>query len=952
MNYQIFLSDGQPTVNGAAGVLARHNTKPIFNFISDDTVGLTQRLIGVAGSHATDCEANRFVSESHFREGEVIHPTADSNARCSTDLVRFLNEEDLDTATVGQQSVTTYTVGFNLCENNEVLSVGDANLSDGRAGQPVCCIPANHDPVLGCASPERNSAVDYMADLASAGGGQFLLANNAMELADRLSDIIGDILTINATFAAPSIPVNSFNRLSSRDDIYFGLFQPRGEVRWDGNLKKYNLCIEADIDNNGTIDCVIGDVLDANNDPAVVTDVNSTDLGEFSLTATSEWANAGDPPDGQMIRSGGAGGEITDYTQRFIYTEEIDGGSVTKGASLNVDGELRISYSAPALEPKNSVRRIACSDPATTNTGCDDLLTWIAGQDILDDDQDSDVTDTRWWFNDVLHSSPAVITYGLDANDDFIDKVLVGGNAGGLHMIDGQSGEEDWVFMPRAVLGIQEDIFENRGTHAYGIDASPVVHIQDVNNDGEIDSADNDRVRVYFGQRRGGRNMYALDITNATSSNNLLSIPSILWRISATDNLTSSTDIRAVGNYNNLGQTWSEPVLATLRATSGNNVISGGKTVLIFGGGYDSRLDGIDTVNPEDRIFGTVASAGVANIGSGIYVVDPDDGRLIFSVSSASANIIVPDMLYAISSELTVFDSDGDGFEDRIYVGDTAGNVWRVDIGSDIDIANGATSPQGGTVVGRLAQLSDLSGSGVANERRIFYPPSISQVRDTEFSTAPGGEYDYVVVGTGNRANPLNLNTSDRLYALRDVRIAPMQDADSDGIADNYPRDIDGTTSLSRPIQGDVSDLLDASTVLIDSNNASLLQTELGWYIDFDSLGSDGEKVLSATRVFSGTIFVTTFLPTDSVLGTCSGAAGAGRIYNFNLLTANAAIDWDGDGDLTHADRAQQLFSPGIPPEAVPVYTREGITILAGRQNIEQISDNPPVPTYWYQEEQ
>ena len=44
-------------------------------------------------------------------------------------------------------------------------------------------------------------------------------------------------------------------------------------------------------------------------------------------------------------------------------------------------------------------------------------------------------------------------------------------------------------------------------------------------------------------------------------------------------------------------------------------------------------------------------------------------------------------MKYSIPSDVAALDRDRDGYVDRIYVGDTGGNIWRVDVG-DASLAN------------------------------------------------------------------------------------------------------------------------------------------------------------------------------------------------------------------------------------------------------------------------
>jgi hypothetical protein len=85
----------------------------------------------------------------------------------------------------------------------------------------------------------------------------------------------------------------------------------------------------------------------------------------------------------------------------------------------------------------------------------------------------------------------------------------------------------------------------------------------------------------------------------------------------------------------------------------------------------------------------------------------------------------------------------------------------------------------------------------------------------------------------------------------------------------------------------------------------------------------------------------------------CSAAEGSGAAYNFDILSTKAAIDWDGDGSITDADRRAELGT-GIPSEGVPIFTKEGVTVLVGTgggaENLGKVSELPRINTYWYEE--
>ena len=704
--------------------------------------------------------------------------------------------------------------------------------------------------------------------------------------------------------------------------------------------------------------------------------------GRFKTTARSFWTGF---DDGGRIPEGGAGGRITDYTKRTLYTDVNNNGPARPNTALSGAGFKLEAGTLTTADTQRAVWDAVCdtthASGASPDADCKADLEWMLGKDVDDEDKDSSTADTRFVFADPLHSSPVVITYGKRLPTDgspakFIDKLLIGTNSGGLHFINGETGDEQWAFMPNALLKKQRALRQNGATPAggnrpYGLDATPVLRIEDKDNDGTIEPADGDKVHVYMAMRRGGNAIYALDITGTVTNETATSdvVPKFLWRIDGVDNTVVSRGAGVgKGNFSRMGQTFSEPVLATINTSAGR------KTVLIFGGGYDTNLDrdkqaAADGTERPGRRFGL--EAGKPNQGNAIYVVDADTGDLIFwighdsdtgeGISASGANIEIADMFYSIAARVNVFDSDGDGLDDRLYVGDTAGNVWRVDLGADI--TPGGATPEGSTVVGRFANLS--TAGTLANERRIFYRPAVVQVRDTRFSNAERGEYDYVVVVTGNRANPLANGTDDRLYALRDAQTGRM--SGSNGVATAYPLTLPGTVggtgaAAGRPLNN--TDRVAVSPDLTTGLTGTVAEKGAeGWYLELKTAGTGvgpanrtGEKALAPPLVLSGNILFTTYVPVigtaSAPLDPCKVEVGGGRAYNLGILTGRAGLNWSASDpkNTRTADAVFELKTGGIPPQVVPLYTTKGIKYLVGKETPPGISENQAVKTYWYLE--
>jgi len=282
-------------------------------------------------------------------------------------------------------------------------------------------------------------------------------------------------------------------------------------------------------------------------------------------------------------------------------------------------------------------------------------------------------------------------------------------------------------------------------------------------------------------------------------------------------------------------------------------------------------------------------------------------------------------------------DSNGDGLTDRIYVGDTGGQLWRIDLPPNIDSSNKGT----------IALLASLGGTCPSCGRRFFYPPTVVQLKDSKYTSAGNSKYDVVVIGSGHRPNPLGTDVQDRLYVIRDRAINGLVDANNDGVADASP--------LTH------SDLYDATDNLIQDGTTAdkivariVLKGKQGWYIDLEGTG---EKSLSAPTVVQGVGYFTTYTPATSTSSTSCAPPepGEGRIYALDLLTGGAVnASYDGDSNDTGKDDRSKEIGKGVPSKVVPVVIKDKVVLLTGVDGGVH-SENAPSPEsskilYWVKE--
>jgi len=542
-----------------------------------------------------------------------------------------------------------------------------------------------------------------------------------------------------------------------------------------------------------------GDIVDANG--AIATWPNGVIKEEaVPFWATIDWA---DPNKSNYIHNSG----------RNIYT--YLGASTDLTEDTNEFKSSNAALTAPIL-----------GNPAHHTTA--QIIGYIRGADVFDEDKNTNTQENRDVITgDVQHSEPLVVQYNYPDNSS---KTLVyfGSNDGMLHAVldtematDGTKvdyGTEAWAFIPPDQLNKLKEIIEGT-SHQYFVDSSPKAYFKDVNKNGVIDSGEGDRIILMCGERKGGTSYFALDITDPFA-------PVFLWRINQYED-TAALNLPLAARPDvvipELGESWSEPRFGLVKTWDDDDEEhNDGTPVFFIGGGYSSDN-----------------SAGKAVLAINVFT-----GGVVKKFSNITG------MTYSIPSSVTVVDGDSNGFVDKLYVGDLGGQMWRFGKFTDKDdnpLVFPATDENIMNWTDQAAHIMFLSDS--AHGRKFFYPPSV---------TLEWG-YDLVFMGTGDRENPCNTSSSDRIYSVKDTHAA---------------------TTLA---ESDLIDVTDSTSTLPDLN------IHQGWYIRL----AEGEKVLSEGVVFLKTYYVTTFLP---------GQGGA--LYALNYKTGEAVDGYlrvigEGDGLLS-----------------------------------------------------
>jgi type IV pilus assembly protein PilY1 len=775
---------------------------------------------------------------------------------CLDELTQYMYENDLRSNDIvtGTQNVISYTIGFD--------TIADAN--------------------------------SLLTSAAENAGGTFHPAADKDELIQTMQDILDEIAPpeSNNIFMAPSLALNAYNGLSHHNQLYFAQFDPTTTPKWEGNVKSYTLDPDETCQNT---------LKDANGNEALEPgpDAHPCDRYKIKETARSFWSNSADG------------------------TEVTEGGFLDKLPAIPSSRNVYTNLTVPATLANMPLSEDNIDDSDTTNTKFKHSMFGFTDAEATADTDNAELIDLIKWargvdadgnarrsIGDPLHSQPVIVTYDTEDADNANMVMYVGTNEGFLHAIDvsitdgsnATSGDEKFAFIPKELLPNLRTFKENTqaavqmyDNHPYGLDGDITPWIHDENNNGTIDDPD-DFVYLYVGMRRGGKNYYALDVTDPDA-------PELMWQISG-----------GSGDFTELGQTWSKPTLGTINHGGTDT------KVLIFAGGYDENQDGKPTTAVDD------------SEGRALYIVNATTGERIWwaggssSPTTSTTHLQLAEMTNSIPSDVRAIDTDYDDLTDRIYVGDTRGQLFRFDIDDSGSVTGGVIAKLGST--GKHADGTDATAE---DNRRFFYAPDVVLTR------YPGQQsYLSINIGSGYRANPLNAEVTDRFYSIRDYDIF------------SAPVDSDNNITYT-PV--DVTELQNLTTTLTTADSFASL-SDKGWYIDLEG---DGEKVLAPSITFNGRIFFTSYTPPTPSNDACEAIGiGSGSLYVVSLFDAMplrgspATFGLDPDTPLTTAHRSKALAAPGIPPAPVIAFNPKPVPVV-GTQSFPSDLEVAISKTYWKQ---
>ena len=749
---------------------------------------------------------------------------------------------------------------------------------------------------------------------ARVGGGKYFQAKDKNAIVNALREIFTEVQAVNSAFSSASLPINATNRTQNENQVFIGVFKPdrTKDPLWFGNLKRFQI-----IRNGADID--LGDSLGKpaiNNQTGFLSDCAvsfwTTDSGTYwnvtptddpdaksicSTNATSDWS---DSPDGPFVEKGAAAQVLRKGNDPGA-TPDADGNYALNRNMKTLSGGTLVDFTDAVFDD---------GDPATDAATQAAIVEFIRGADVDGKDLDDDGNEKEprsTIHGDVVHSRPQPVNYG--GTTGVI--IYYGANDGVYRAVQAATGQELWSFVAPEHFGKLKRLRDNSPIIRYPGSLSLTAERKDYFFDGSTGvfqsfNADNtvSKALIFPTMRRGGRKIYAFDVTNPTA-------PAYLWSRGC-PSLTNDTGCDT--GFSAIGQTWSIASVAFIKGYSET------RPVVIVGGGYD-RTDDDNNKTP-----------GAATKGRGVYVLDAQDGTLLkhFDFSTLSG---VP--ARGVAADVALISVNPDKFVDYAYAVDTGGNVYRMDF---VD----GPSTLGSRVVAdwTFSRVAYTNGS----TRKFLFPPALLQ---------NGTNTVYLAIGSGDREHPL---ISQYPYGT--------EGDPASGVINRFyvfkddVTEVDATTATNLD---DVTLMADYTTDAgCSAERITPASSKEGWFITLNAYGQ-GEQTVSAAVIAGGFVNFSTNRPTIPDETICSSSLGEARGYFVNLLNGSGAIGVDGS---CGGDRSSEFVGGGLPPSPVIATVQVGDrveTIVIGAVDKDggegsaiaptlrnPIHDTKRRPVYWY----
>jgi type IV pilus assembly protein PilY1 len=626
-------------------------------------------------------------------------------------------------------------------------------------------------------------------------------------------------------------------------------------------------------------------------------------------------------------------GPYWDFRNIYTYKGAVDGSTVRFIHANITNTDLSVTDNYARFRIINFIYGYTYDSRSTTNPDPKEKRSWILG--------------------DIIHSEPKIIDY-FDPSDGTLQHryIVASANDGMLHVFDDATGDEIFAFVPPDLLPRLQE-FSNPETHLYMLDSPPFLLRS------SLTDANGYYIKtLVFGERRGGKSYWALDVTDPDPLN-----WKVKWSVTGGPTATGGT-----AGFEELGYSWSKPLFATIR-TDASTV----KSAFIFAGGYDINEDGFpeafddadedgarDSDEPHAVTVGGTEGYDMYNpsksrMGRGIFVVDAATGGILFTATygdddndedetedvTTGIDQKYAKMKYCLPADISVIPLSDTSL--LMYAADVYGQIWKVKydyFAEDSAVAyDSATSrrwtvkriftPNPGSDMPSGSVSAFTSGPSLNSSdagRKAFYSPDVS-LFGNDWTERPVLYY-----GTGDREHPRYTMISNRFYVVADAdslaQETDLLNITCDELDDNADADGDGD------IDGDDGTVKGALTDLLYDGSA------LGWYrvldaqtncidnedADGNPISHLGESVLSQPTLFFKNVYFTSYQPTfDDPCNPMGNAFIYAVDYSFGTSTFNYNVDNDLVSDeIRNISDSYRIITNTSIPSGVKVITRDG----------------------------
>lgn len=846
-NYNILMTDGYWNGDAASNAGARLNV--------DNSAGAT-----MTSSIMPPPPAAQVYPTFTYAPG---NPFSDDNSNTLADVAMYYWVNDLRSGTNGLpqkvvppnakdpafwQHLVNFTVGLGVYGTIPKATVEAAfNAVNTGTTAPNITWPA---PCDGCTATN----IDDLAHAALNSRGNFFSAADPDTFAAALTDALDDIVA--RTGSAAAVAVANANVTSGDNAAYASSYNSGS---WTGDLDAFAIDLSTGVP-------------------------STTSLWTSGSARTQLESRTAAVSDRFIATYSGTG--FTSAGRQFQPSAATIGGSI--GSKLSADQETRLNT------------------PSATDGA--DVVAFLRGDRSGETSSTYPYRIRPYLLGDIINSEPLVIRaparHYLDsgyaafkgAQVGRTKMVVQGANDGMVHVFNASTGAENWAYIPNLLIDTSDP--GNAGTsvlnmlsrknyaHRMFVDATPFSGDVDLNNtDGVASgSAPDWRTIVVGGLGKGGRGVYALDMTTPNATSEIDAASKVLWEF---PNASTDATVKA-----NVGYVFGRPLIVKTKAKG---------WVVLVASGYNNGT-GADNSGGDGHGY--------------LFILNARTGELIKAIDTTVGTTSSPSGMAQIAA--FVEDADYNNLVSQVYAGDLNGNVWRFDLSHASDINNWS--------VKRLAILKDGT-SGTVNTQAVTTEPQLAVIKIN-------GVYKRLIyVGTGRYLGDADVPT------LSTETVPGSQKQTMYGLVD----DLSSPSGITPVIADNLRNSLQVQTFAISGSTRTAsyttvdYNTKKGWYIDLVDNGvAPSERVSTNPALVSGALVFTTNTPSSDAC--IPGGSSWLNVLDYKTGGAlDSSTGWAGTmlGDVL-ASRPVVIFLKGVGIKAL-TRTSAGQTVTS--------STGIPLPT-------